>query len=754
MADVDTFTVKLAELLRTPDDLDKIPALKAEYTRKKAAVDSQLKAGLKEQLEVTQSGMNAISESQRIVNQIKEEMMKIDKLCAESQNMIREFPHINEVSTIHRNISLVETMKQNIDEFHDRLQRVQDELLDDEADLENQPNLLKSHYELTKLREIRDDAMDQIRQSPDESLEGSLQDHFQKLDEVVDIFDSHIGEVSVRLLDLIQEDNKSLVVRLALIIEEEEKNDMKVKAMQDAQKEHKALASRFKSMKSGPRQVRGYKEKFLQAIELVAQQKFDAAHDGFMEDSSKLGKQLRWFFNDLKAVKEGMVELMPKKWKIYRTYTSIYHRTMHDWLIKIIDDDNTSSMHILAIIHWREKYYANMGKLGWSPADLQPDILDDREGELVRDWRQLIVSKMEEWMGRMFSADKSNFLARSEDALEKDANGYFRTKTLPDMWRMLREQTTVAAGSDRGDVMEGVLDEMFRALKRRQASWTRLIADETDKYTRPGADGSTEGFNTLQDWLVALANDQISCIDDNEDDPNLPQGYLTGFRNDYTRHVGGAYAQNSGLELAAIRDGYVDLSTFCVRSFSELIFAVDLKSTVGDFFTPKWFTEYGMKRITSTFEDYAADYAELLHRSLVDILYEELSERLLVRYLLAVRNKSARFRRQDPFKDKIGDDVQTAWAFLGRYAGWSVEVLQQRWRPTHHLVRLLEDDKSLLPGVYEDFRREYWDLQLGWVESVLRSRDDYDRGMWNAVKQRAAEVYVERGPETVMSKVK
>src|SRR5438046_7263306 len=41
MNDIETSTVKLAELLRHPEDLDKIPALKSEFTRKKAAIDSQ-----------------------------------------------------------------------------------------------------------------------------------------------------------------------------------------------------------------------------------------------------------------------------------------------------------------------------------------------------------------------------------------------------------------------------------------------------------------------------------------------------------------------------------------------------------------------------------------------------------------------------------------------------------------------------------------------------------------------------------------
>ena len=750
MADVETFTVKLAELLRHPEDLDKIPALKAEFTRKKSVVDGQLKTGLKEQLEVTQSGMGAISESQRIVNHIKEEMMNIDKLCAESQNMIRDFPNINEVSTIHRNFSLVETMKANIDTFNDRLKDVEIALMDDESDLENQPNVLNVHYELTKLREIRDDAMDQIKQASDESLESTLQDYFVKLDQVVTIFDEHIGQACTNLIPLIQSDNKSMIVRLALIIEAEEKSDKKVKAMQDAQKEHKLLASRFKSMKSGPKQIRGYKEKFLQAINFSAQIEFDKTESTFMEDSSKLEKSLKWFFQDLFAVKEGMVGLMPKKWKIYRTYTSIYHKAMHDWLIKLVDDQKTSSLHLLAIIHWRETYYQKMAKLGWSPTDLQPDLLDDRESELVRDWRQLIVNSVDEWMGRMFTTDKASFLSRSEDALEKDVQGYLRTKTLSDMWRMLREQTQVAGDSGRSDVTEGVLDEMFRALKRRQTYWQKLITDEADRYSKPATE--SEGLQSLQDWLIAIANDQISCIDDNEDAGQT--SYLTRFKRDFEPLVHQQYLASSRPDLESISEGYIDLSTHCLTSFVTLIFTVDFRTTIPDFFTAKWYGEYGMKRITSTFDDYMVDYADLLHRSLLDIFLEELSDTLLVRYLSSVRNKGTKFRRSEPFTEKVGDDVRTAWAFFEKFPELDFKGITWKWRATHHMVRLLEAEKAAVPAAYEACKREFWDVQLSWVESVLRARDDYERGMLSAVKAKAAEVYVERGAETVMSKVK
>lgn len=749
MADLAGVTQRLSDLLRHPDDLDKIPFLKSELIRKKAAVDGQLKVGLKEQLEVTQSGMTAIGDGQRIVNQIKEEMMKIDKLCAEAQNMIRDFPNINLVSQVHRNFSQVESMKSDIESFEGRLNDLEFLLREDDQDMENQPNILKIHYGLTQLRDIRDDALDQIKKASDGSLEITLQNHFTRLDDVVEWFDDHVGTACMNLIPLVQADNKGMVVRLALIIEEEEKSDKKVKAMQDAQRDYKDLASRFKSINSGPKKLRGYKEKFMKSIQLYAEARFESSEQKFLEEPDKLDKIMKWYFNDLFVVKAGMVGLMPKKWKIFRLYSETYHSLMHNWLIKRIDDPELSPPHMLSIIDWSEKYYSKMAKLGWNQSDLQPEVLDGRESELISEYRQLIVKSVDEWMDRMFAADKASFTDRKFDSLDNDEHGYFRTKTLGDTWRMLREQILVAGTSGRTDVAEGVIDAMFQALKSRQSLWQAMVDDESEKCKNPS--GDNEGLNLFQDWLVAIANDQIACIDDNEDAGQL--GYLTRFQRDFEPLVTPKYMQNASREVEALRDGFVDAGTHSLTTFVSLMFTIDFRATLSDqIFTHDWYKETAMKRVINTFDDYLSDYSSVLHHSLRDIFVEELADELLVSYLCCVRNKGAKFRRADPFKEKFKDDVLTAFEFFQRFSDFP--LIKQKWRVVDFLVRLLEADKPGVVTVYQTFKREYWDLQMSWVESVLRARDDYDRGMLSGVKAKASEVSVERGPETIMSKVK
>jgi hypothetical protein len=306
-------------------------------------------------------------------------------------------------------------------------------------------------------------------------------------------------------------------------------------------------------------------------------------------------------------------------------------------------------------------------------------------------------------------------------------------------------------------VVEGVIDAMLARLQQRQRAWQSMLEEEAAVYEarskNQGAPEDLAGFQALQDWLVATANDQIACIDDNEDEGR--PGYVTSFRQSFEQHVSPGYAERADAEIANLRDGYVDFSTWCITRFANLIFVVDFRAVMPDFFTPRWYTSTAMKQMVVTLEEYVNDYRQVLHHSLVDIFIEIFADELLVRYLGSVRNRGAKFRRADPFQEKLFNDISVAFDFFSSLPNSDVgAAIKETWRVTEPFLGLLTADRDGVAAAFETFKLRHWDLQITWVEAVLRSRDDFERAMLNSVKAKAAQMNVPRGTETIMGRVK
>ena len=710
------------------------------------------------------AAMAALGEGKRLTEEIQEEMKKIHDLCQQRDEIRRSIPYLDYLAKVHRNFEAVRVMRAGLRSFADDCARLQDLLEEDAQDLLAQPNLLEVSKNLTVLRNFRDEALDQIRRAKDPSSERDLLRIFEPLDNIIYMFDTNLGYICMNLLEIVSKsDDPSIVVRAAIVISREEKNDDRVRALQEAKKDHQDLASKFTSFTIGPKQILGYKALFLKAIESVAEEKFNQTRPEFQNDPSKLKSQTKWFGEDLFVVKQGMPTLFPKQWQIFNTYVEIYHRQMRKFLVGFVDAEDLRPPQMLAIVHFLEVYHTRMAKLGVPESQLKPHVLDSREGDLIRDYRNIITKALNSWIDRMYTTDQRNFISRAPDAIEQDTDGHLRTKTLGDMWRMLHEQAVAAGDSEREDVVEGVMNAMFSSLKSRQQQWETLVAEEVDRYKTPTAE-QLESLQQFQDWLLAIANDQIACVDDAagdvQDDPTAQKGYLTRFREDFARlptPPSTKFMSTTGTsQLDSLRDGYVDLATFCINGFVQLIFKVDFRIIMAELFVPgKWYEQSAMQRITTTFDDYIGDYSPMMHPSLIDILIEEMSDALLVSYLTSIRtNRGVKFRRGEPFAAKFRDDVLAAFGFFEKHPDSFNDTIKPKWKAVNYTVQLLGSEKHEVVGIYQQFKREFWDLQLSWVEGTLKTRDDWDRSMITAVKQAAATTYAERGVETVMSKVK
>ncbi|KAL7275839.1 SNARE-binding exocyst subunit S6 [Rhizina undulata] len=730
-------SVKLSELLRHPEDLDKISALKAEFTRKKTHVDQQLKAGLKTQLEVTEAGINAINDGQKTLNQIKEEMIRIDKLCAEAENMIHEFPLINKISKIHRNFVAVEEIKSNLEGLGKQLIEVDRMLQEDYGDETNQMhNLLSIHFAISHLQDFRDDIMHQSGRA-DNDVRETLEGCFSSLENTVSLFDERIGIIAMNLIELVRVGNRSLVVRLAKIIDAEERSDEKVLALQEAQQTHRDLATRFKSINKGPKATRGYKEKFLACLKASAQAKFDETKSRFEEDPEMLEESLQWYFEDLKTVRQEFGQLTPPRWRIFDTYLQIYHDIMHDFLKEQIDKPELDGQSLLNIIRWNGEYTKGMKSLGVKTIDLKPQVIDGREADLLREYSQLIIKKMEEWMNKIIDDDTTEFVQRNHQPIEED--GKWHMPSVPTMFTMVNQQLNVALDSSKGNVVSAVVDECVRLLKIRQAKWDQIIEVEVQKHVKAVTKEDLEAISDgILEYLMAVANDQIRCAAYTQEISDRVAPLLSKKYEDQIRRA-----------LEEAMNGFVDVATNCLSQIAEIIFN-DLKPPIKTLFTASWYGGNEMETMVSTMRSYVVDLYPGLDDDLFPAFMHQLSEKSCIIYLNSIYNKGAKLRGADA-ANQIRADVGVAFGFFTEFIDRG--EVKSVWSVLEHFMALICTEKEALGEKYNDFRETYWDLPLSWVEAVLKCRDDKSKDMIEIVKSMTP--YSPRGNEpTIVSKLK
>lgn len=774
----DTSTVKLAELLKHPDDLHKIGALKSEFTRKKAAVDAQLKLGLAEQLQLTQAGLSTLHDGQSTVAAIKQEMMKIDRLGTEAQAMIKNFPEINAVAQAHRNFVAVETMQGNIDRFQYELGQVQELLKRDEQEIDRQPYLLNIHHAISRLRNIKEDAMEQISRADDPSLEDALNKAFEGLDDAVDEFDEHVGLICVNLLRLLEDGGDGLIVKLAIVIEEEEKFDTRTKELQEAQREFKGIAANFKTLAAGPRELRGYKDKMLGCIRQHFEDRLALTKERFQDNPDGLIKSLAWYFNELNAAKIGMVPLMPKKWKIFRVYTQIYHEGLRKWLEEVAKDPKTAPTHMLAIIHAKEKYMQKMNRLGAKDEDLQPPIPGGHDGDLVQEYQQLIATKLNEWMTELNKKDGNAFLNLDMSSIERsvELEGVkdeqkipFRTNSLGDMWRIFREQLIVASAANITQVTERVCDAIFSAIETRRQMWIELIKNQLAYYETLSDKEIDHGrLSDLHEWLITLANDQIAIIDDEDGSATGQVGFLRAFSLQLSPLVGPQYRISADHRVATLQDQLTDLSIHCMRTVAHLIIVVDSNIVFKELFTPAWShrnvnTQKSFSNVCATFSDYLHSYKPpLLREVLRDCLIIESAKAILQAYLRAVHNRQAKFRTADDYLRILRQDydmlIDTFESEKLKYndRDYTLPQVYQLLSVFDHILILLHarNEEEELIRAFDEIQQIYWDVKIGWVEALLRCRDDMDsrfgegRKTLNALRKHAVKTLPKgrRGP--------
>jgi exocyst complex component 3 len=585
-------------------------------------------------------------------------------------------------------------------------------------DLRNSmPNLLTIHCELSQLNEFRDQAMYQGRNSED--VKRTLKRYFESLDKVTEEFESCFWDLTRALLDIIRCNNPTLVVKIAKIIELEERLDEKSVAVQEAKSHYAELANKFRSIRGSPRKLRLYYQRFEETVDQSVQEMFEQHVEKYGEDFLAMLENLDWIYDDLRLIREEVVPCMPPKWKMFEVYVKYFHKLVYDTVKNIVASEPDAAT-IIKILEWIKMYKSTMYReMGIAESKLVPALLDGKESTLIDDYLHIIVRKVEEWMDNLANTEKKEFMDRTASP-DEDADGKYMSGGASIMFQMISQQIDVAADSGQGRVLVAVVEECVRVIKNRQTEWTELLQSEAKRQI----DTPEDVPNGLVEYTMALANDQVLCADYTEailgrTEPLVSSKYKAKISNGFNQSI----------------DGFLDLAKFCMSIILEIVFN-DLKPPLSSIFTSAWYGGSDVSRIIATLKEYTEDFQAHLNDYLFETLMEDMVVQFLKAYMGASRNKQTKFKMPAAI-DQIRNDVRLAYGFFSQYIPGN--VVQDYFRIFELVMTILSATKISFSADMDDLMAIYWDTPswyevsfndwtyIRFVEGLINNRDDLDR---------------------------
>lgn len=407
-------------------------------------------------------------------------------------------------------------------------------------------------------------------------------------------------------------------------------------------------------------------------------------------------------------------------------------------MLKRIVQAGPDAQVLLQLHAWIKRYRTTMK--GEVPVEwLTPPLLDGRAQDLIEDYVKLIIKKLDEWTINLQKEEMSKFRLREAEP-QVTHEGLFGMDGVVDFFQLVNQQIDLSLESNQGAVLARVVTECGRVMHRLQSEWVALVASEVRSSTEKRPEEVAPG---LVEYTMALANDQLRAADFTEElqarlEPLVSDKYkgtITGSLNDAL-------------------DGYLDTAKQCTSALVQFVFN-DLRPATSKIFTPEWYSGTLTTTIAATMRDYMSDYQAHLNGSLFDFLVDDMVDAFLATYLTALRRAPAKSLRMPKAIDRLNEDMVEAFDLFQNYR--APQDIEGPFEVMKIVGSMLDASAEMFVLDWHAFAKEHGP-QLAFTESLLRARDDLDRGdiadTMDTLRRRVAEEGLDEPEEpTIMNRI-
>jgi hypothetical protein len=736
----------LAKLLRTEDDLDKVETLKEQLQKEKSVFEVQLKTHTQQQLDRVLQDMNSLALCQDDIKVLRENIDKVNAIADSSFGSISRYELINKITRVHGIFDQSTKIAERVQTFHEELREVDDMIEAEnyqEVDIDSEvPTLLQIHWKLNNLRDFQDHILELSLRSSDDS-KFIVKKLTAKTAATVKKWDTLLENIIGGLVESVKVENYGLVVRFAKIMEFEARHDARITAVRNVltKKAANVEAGLFEQIVSGaiPFRVhtRGYRKFFLEKLRESVHDTFHNCWETFAHTDNifDILDNLDWVFQDLSCVQQDLSRYVPPKWDVFRVYYDIYYEELHNLIVRLIESEPETQL-IIEILEFDNKFQALVTEFGFKKSEIKSVIGDEEKEQLFKDYLNLVVMKMTEWMGTLGNTEHEVFRTRIA-APEVDSENLYLLEGTKIVFQIFTQQCDVASGSGQGKVLAGVIREFTRHLIQRQHGWSELVKSEVHRLLlannpdmRPKKDNDEPEDIVppgLIEYLTALANDQMRGAD-----------YTEAISGKYGSMVSKKYSSQIHTDLETVIDGFANLAKQCCDALIVIVFD-DLKIVMDRIFSKDWSNSNYAQQISDTLLEYLGDFKQSMNSYLFEILCEEIVEEALLRYLNNL-NQDIKFPKDsERLLAAVKRDFEVFYKLFIQFIGQ--EVIEAKFKIVENLMDLAtEPDLDQILVNWQTTLENFNDIKVEFLSLVLKARRDVDSGDAKLLIPRAKEI--------------